>query len=102
MRQFLLGLSFSVVFMVGCAVGALQTRQVAIANEPAPPGVKQWEIRCFSQDSMGGETTTHGDGMLRWNMALGKLGAAGWEPVWLVDAPPSGIAQGVCMKRPKP
>ncbi|MDI3288316.1 hypothetical protein [Polyangium sp. 15x6] len=101
MRQFLFGLSFSVVFMIGCAVGTLQARQVAIANEPAPPGVKQWEIRCYSAESMGGKLALYdGDGLQEWNNALGKLGAAGWEPAWFVDA--NGYGLGVCMKRPKP
>ena len=41
MRQFLLGLSFSVVFIVGCAVGTMQGSQVAQAD--AAEG--SWE--CF-------------------------------------------------------
>jgi len=46
MRQFLLGLSFSIVFIVGCAVGTMQGSQVASAQAPAGSWV------CYAADRL--------------------------------------------------
>ncbi|MDI1484805.1 hypothetical protein [Polyangium sp. y55x31] len=102
MRQFLLGLSVSIVFMLGCAVGTMQAR-TAIADEPAPSGVKRWEIRCFGTPEMNHESLD-----IRvekrsqaWELGLQKLGAAGWEPVSFISGQDLEV-YGVCMKRPLP
>ena len=81
MRQFLLGLSFSVVFMVGCAVGTMQGIQVAGAQmdeAPAPEGGMPLEVRCFG-----------------YGVKSDAAAAEGWEPFAVMK-------NSVCFKRPLP
>ena len=74
-KQFLLGVSVSVAFILGC-LAATAAQSTARADPPA--GVQRWEYTC--------------PGMLRGNMDdLNELGAAGWELV---------TAEVVCLKRP--
>ena len=78
MRQFLLGLSFSIVFMVGCAVGTMQGSQVAQAQ--AGGG---WEVKCEMADKK-----------------VAELGATGWEPFAAYTVP--GAQHSICFRRPLP
>ena len=104
MRQFILGVSFSVVFILGCAAGTIQGSQFASA-EPAPPGAQRWDIRCFDSESMGVEEDWANEDLNKaggWNQALKKLGEGGWELVQLMNPSPGATVTAACFKRPLP
>ncbi len=104
MRQFIFGLSFSVVFILGCAAGTLQRSQLASA-EPAPAGAQRWDIRCFHREGVGVDEDWANEDLDKpggWNQALKKLGASGWEPVQLMNPSPGAVISAVCFKRPLP
>ncbi len=91
MRQFLLGLSFAVVFIVGCAVGTMQGSQVAEAQMEDPgalaearSGITRWEYHC---ERVTGVTPQ------KFSELADSLGADGWEALGNPDA-------SWCFKRP--
>ena len=67
MRRFLLGLSFSVVFMVGCAVGTMQGSRTARAG--VSDGAQRWEVQCESFV-----------GLRDVNRVSKRMGLEWWEP----------------------
>ena len=83
MRQFLLGLSFSIIFVVGCAVGSMQQTRVAQAQAEAPVGTIRWEVKCEQN-----------------NDKVTGLANAGWEPFAAYVTPSYNSA--VCLKRQQP
>ena len=91
MRQFLLGLSVSGAFIVGCVTGSIAQRTAEASPDNAPaeevvPAYPRWEYLCDRAD---------------WRLdkpghaqALNGRGAEGWE---LVTASDGGFR---CFKRP--
>lgn len=88
MRQFLLGLGVSVVFVAGCVAGA-SSFAVPRANA-AYVEEQRWAYFCF-------DANTADDVHFKANAA----GARGWE---MVSAAPNGDGSGTiwCFRQPRP
>jgi hypothetical protein len=68
-RSFLLGVSLSLLFGIGCLVGRATGPDATLTAAPAPPGTTRWEHFCFER---AGEVEAI-------NKLAGKMGQKGWE-----------------------
>lgn len=92
MRQFSLGLSISIAFIVGCVV-AQRAPEMAIPTASAYAG-QRWEYTCqevevspTARDAKRGEEV---------GLLLNRLGAEGWEFIAFTNPQTHGVA---CFKR---
>ena len=79
MRNFVLGLSLSVAFVVGCMFGASQRERVLPPARAASPTGTQWQYYCL-------------DGTKNIMSTFRKLGLDGWELVGGAGGAASGSA----------
>jgi hypothetical protein len=95
MKPFLLGLSISVAFILGC-VAAQHVPALAVPSAAAYAGPR-WEYTCQPIPNLGGQNrmdlgNTH-EAFIQW---LNELGADGWE---ITPMPAPG--DFFCFKRPQ-
>lgn len=84
MRSFLLGLSLSAAFIVGCVV-----RPLVIPPALADPAVKRWDYYCFDElTSAEVQGRAKQAGREGWELvAAGAVGTLGFRPVWCFKRP---------------
>ncbi len=85
MRGFLIGLSVSLAFILGCVAAPLLTPTLSAQN--APPGVQRWQYSC-----------RHIPSHANLNALVNEAGRDGWEMVntqWLENGQKKS-----CFKRP--
>ncbi|MCX4239614.1 hypothetical protein [Paraliomyxa miuraensis] len=92
MRQFLLGLSFSVAFVLGCMT-AQHVPSLGVPTATAAHAGPRWEYTCTTWPSTGLNAEKNVQSL---EQHLDQLGAEGWE----LASISTGGAAFLCFKRP--
>lgn len=87
MRDFVLGLSVSIAFIVGCLVGG-SSPQTAVPNAAAEPdGPRRYEYKCTNEETLGADD---------FAKRLNREGAEGWDLEGSFEGP---LGNTMCFSR---
>ncbi|MGC4063055.1 MAG: hypothetical protein QM784_00065 [Polyangiaceae bacterium] len=86
MKGFLLGLSISLAFIVGCVAGA--TRFVLPEANASYVVEQRWAYFCFREgDSEGINRKANAAGARGWELVAASSDASGGDPIWCFRQP---------------
>ena len=103
MKNFLLGLSISGAFILGCAAAHLSETLTVPPATAAMTGPR-WEVLCIDREAVDVDS---GDAAINdlgeaggWDRPLKEYGAQGWEPFQLLASYQADQIEGACFRRP--